>query len=160
MKFDPPDTYGIKAAIRHWDTYENLIGDGKFPNKYWVTISNDFYIQQGNSLEWASEIYPFKTWTKTLKPFDTFKAARKYVKDIIDGRTKYTFSSYYPRKKNVNMISIEDRLSGVIYDFVVKAKVRGTNIPIEDAIYDVDIFENWDTKFTEKEMKKGGYEFE
>ena len=71
------------------------IGDGKLPNKYWVSQSEDYYLRTGNQLDWASKEGKFKAESKTLAVFNSYVEALKYADTIYD-----------------NSIFIEDRLSG------------------------------------------------
>ena len=42
------------------------IGDNKLPNKYWVSICEDYYITEDNCLNWISEKNLFKPKSKII----------------------------------------------------------------------------------------------
>jgi hypothetical protein len=86
-----------------------MISDGKLPNIYWVSISNDYnYIHDG-SVDWIGDLIPsFKSKGKTFpKGFQSYKDAKGFCDWAlglqIDGIT-------------VNRINIEDRLTGELYE--------------------------------------------
>jgi len=86
------------------------IGDGKTPNKYWVSVASDYYLYdpKEGTLDWASDLKKFKVAGKTLKQFDSYEEAKKFADSIELGS-----------KMNgvvANTISIEDRLSGQVYE--------------------------------------------
>lgn len=130
-------------------TYKDLIGDGKLPNRYWVSLSNDYsYVRTekgANYIDWIGNIIPsFKSKGKTIaKPFKTFRGALDFCNRLILGENNgFNFV--------VNRINIEDRLSGQVYEktFIFNpetAKIR------ED--------ENNDSQYTQKAMAKKGVEF-
>lgn len=121
-------------------SYKNLIGDGKFPNKYWVSESNDYLIREtvngDHLLTSYSEKHPdYKLEGKTYpKPFKTFKEAECFANSLFD-----------------NQITIEDRLSGQVYESV---KIVCESCGKED----------WETfyeiKYTKEIMEENGYKFE
>lgn len=85
------------------------IGDGKIPNKYFVTISDDYQIlhPKTNELKSVNEVFGIDGKYKTIKVFDTYKEAKNYAENIYTG-TKIDGIE-------VNSIEIEDRLSGQLY---------------------------------------------
>jgi hypothetical protein len=94
-------------------SYKDKIGDGKFPNQYWVSVSNDYlYLHDGNRCDWIGDIIPtFKSKGKTIvKAFKTYMAAKRYC--------DYEFTLGHSCKFGfvVNRINIEDRLSGELYE--------------------------------------------
>lgn len=109
--------------------YKNLIGDGKLPNRYWVSISNDYsYIHDG-SVDWIGDIIPsFKSKGKTFpNGFDTYKLAKSFADFAlglrVDGIT-------------VNRINIEDRLTGELYEKTMIFDPE-TGISVEDEREDI-----------------------
>lgn len=111
----------------------NCVGDGKLPNKYWVTSSNDYSIREGNTLLNASEFKGFEATATTQGPFDTYGEALAVVK-----------------KADANSVYIEDRLSGELLHI---ARVECCNCE------HVDYSRIEDTDFTEKTLKKAGLKF-
>jgi hypothetical protein len=86
-----------------------IIADGKLPNKYFVSISEDYYIynEEENSLNWISEqISSFKPKYLTIKSFNTYREAKEYAYDIFDSEINI----------KVNSVSVEDRLSGQVFE--------------------------------------------
>ena len=88
------------------------IGDGKMPNKYWVSISSDYsYVDEG-CIEYIGDIYP--EWEKKysvgelLEVFSSYKEARRHANLYFIGMS---YKDYV-----VNRITIEDRLTGEVYN--------------------------------------------
>jgi hypothetical protein len=86
------------------------IGDGKTPNKYWVSVTSDYYIHdpKEGSLDWASSVKGIKTAGKTLRQFDTYEEAKSYANSIELGSKVEGVEA--------NTVSVEDRLSGQVYE--------------------------------------------
>ncbi len=87
-----------------------LIGDGKLPNKYWVSVSNDYYYfnKETGGYDWISELKIFPEQGKTIKQFTTFANALKFVDEELPLNCDYD-------NVRVNTITIEDRLSGEVF---------------------------------------------
>jgi len=84
-----------------------VIGDGKLPNKYSVSISNDFYIsKEGGYLEGYEE-ESFKSKGFTAEVYDTYSEAKEQAGYYSIGEQVKDFT--------VNRITIEDRISGELY---------------------------------------------
>jgi hypothetical protein len=86
------------------------IGDGKTPNKYWVSVASDYYIYdpKEHTLDWASGVKGIKTAGKRMKQFDNYEEAKGYADSIelgskVDG-------------VEANTVSVDDRLSGQVYE--------------------------------------------
>jgi hypothetical protein len=128
-------------------SHKTLIGDGKLPNLYWVSLSNDYlYLHDGNCLDWIGDLLKdgFKSIGKTFDmPFDTYKAAKEFCDGLYLGMPFENFI--------INRINIEDRLSGELYE---KTKVFN--------LYSGKITEQEyaTTRYTEKAMKESGCKFE
>lgn len=122
------------------------IGDGKLPNRYWVSISEDYYYlkidKDGGYWTWLGDLDLFEPKGKTVKVFDKYQEAREFVEEL---PFDYRYDGLH-----VNSIFIEDRLSGQVFE-----KVK-TFSPEHGQI---NTFHEDDTKFTQKEMKKRGVEF-
>ena len=116
------------------------IGDGKLPNRYWVSICNDFYYQKEGVQEWASERDKFEIDCSTLAKFNTYKGAKDFVLDELLLGTEYEGIM-------VNCITIEDRLSGQLY------KEAMYEVPRLQAEHEEDL------QFTIDEMKRRGVDF-
>lgn len=119
------------------ETARMMVADGKTPNKYWVSVGEDYYYfnDETGGLDWVSDKYTgYKFKGKTLKMFNTFEEAKEYADSIalnekIDG-------------VKVKNISIEDRLSGQVYEKTQQEEGG--------------VFESSDIKFTkETEQKRG-----
>ena len=54
-----------------------LIGDGKLPNIYWVSIGNDYYYynSENGSLDWVNERDNKKGYYKMIGSYTTYKKA-------------------------------------------------------------------------------------
>ena len=113
------------------------IGDNKLPNKYWVSICEDYYIAEDNCLNWISEKNLFNPKSETLGVFDNYRKA----KDLADSIEL----SFEILGVKANVITIEDRITGQLYE---RIKVFD---PLRAKIYE-ESFE--DLKFTEKRLGK------
>lgn len=120
------------------------IGDGQLPNKYWVSIANDYYYINDGVMDWISDKNLFEVKGKTIKVFSTYKAAQEFINDDL-----YLGMTYDDIK--VNCISIEDRFTGQLYEQYRVFDAESATIE------DYQIME--DTKFTVEAMAKLGAEF-
>lgn len=86
------------------------IGDGKTPNKYWVSVSDDYYLHdpKENTMIWQSESAGREAKGKTLRVFKTYEEAKRFADGIeLDSKKDGI---------NVSTVSIEDRLSGQVHE--------------------------------------------
>jgi hypothetical protein len=113
------------------------IGDNKLPNKYWVSICEDYYIAEDSCLNWISDKKLFEPKNEILGIFDNYKKARDLAESI-----ELSFEILGVR---ANVITIEDRITGQLYE---RVKVFD---PLRARIYE-EVFE--DLKFTEKRLGK------
>lgn len=137
-------------------TYRDMIGDGKFPNKYWVSWSNDFSVCKKGMCDWIGD--SIKNWKSTGKTettaFKTFKEAMDFV------NRKMQEMPEIPREDSINRITVEDRLSGEVYEAsIVAYKKKVHDVLNKTSIYAYDTSYHNETSFTKKEMEKNGYEF-
>jgi hypothetical protein len=104
-----------KVTAEGIDTTE--IGDGGTPNKYWVSTTADFMVntkEDTSSLNWAmdTKALDFKPSYKSelFGPFMSFKEAKAKYDEL--------FSEIYPepREDSFNTVTIEDRISGQVYE--------------------------------------------
>jgi len=88
------------------------IGDGKLPNKFWVSISEDYYVvSEPGVMDWASDQGIIKNPRgKTLAVFSSYKAARNFVDNELP-----ELGREYDDGISVNTITIEDRISGEVF---------------------------------------------
>ena len=120
------------------------IGDGKEPNKYWVSYGNDFYYySKPGTVDWASDKYPIKYSGKTEGPFATFEEAKNRFDTIVDT----VLSEPDPKKPSEGSHSafIEDRISGEIYSAIY------TEIEVP-AKLDYELETQDDTRFTKERL--------
>ena len=110
------------------------VGDYKLPNKYWVTVHNDYYINNDGCLDWASDTRKFKPFGKTIGVYSTYKKAREVFDGIELG-------------DKIRGKSIEDRLTGQLCEEVLEEKKT------------FEPFFNEDLKFSQETMKKRGVLF-
>jgi hypothetical protein len=128
------------------------IGDGKLPNKYWVSIFEDYYYYNKDihGYDWMSEkLIDFKGKGKTYKPFNTYKEAKEF------------FNSLYINDIKDNILikgkTIEDRITGQLCEEIY---VEEEICPCCKHKTEKDNLYNEDLKFTKNEMSKRGYIFE
>lgn len=119
MKFKAEDFWGVKQQPE--------IGDGGYPNKYWVAYCNDYVICTDDGFpEYASEIIPnFKPYGKTIGPFETYQEALKKFNEL---EIAYISYKEIPSKSDVTSVYIEDRLTGVIAECYVEFYNREYNV--------------------------------
>lgn len=85
------------------------IGDGKLPNRFWLSICNDYYYNSGsNSYDWISDLKLFTCRSKELAVYKSYEEAKKAADEIYLGQEIDNIT--------VNSIHIEDRLSGEVYE--------------------------------------------
>ncbi len=119
------------------------VGDGKAPNKYWVSISSNYYYLNDGAMDWISDKGLFKDKGSTVKVFTTYQGARKFVdNDLYIGMVYDDIP--------VNCITIEDRFSGQLYE-----KTREF-YPEAAKLSD---FETEDLQFTKNALSKLGIAF-
>jgi hypothetical protein len=83
------------------------IGDGKLPNKYWVSVHNNFFYESKPGFwDWADGRDGFKVEGKTFGPFSTYAEARKLFDSIQAGEL---YDGIIVKGK-----TIEDRMSGEV----------------------------------------------
>lgn len=119
------------------------IGDGKLPNKYWVSISNDYYACHNGQCDWISDTGWLEVKGKTIRIFNIYKQALAFVDNELPLGIDYNGI-------RVNSIVIEDRLSGEVYHkcyeiFIPSAESSETSTE--------------DITFTKAQMLKQGKQF-
>lgn len=125
------------------------IGDNKLPNKYWVSVFEDYYYNEGNVYNWISNRdKDFKGNGKTLKVFKTYKEAKDYFNSI---SLRDTIQGIGVMGK-----SIEDRITGQLCEEVI--------VEAQTCLYckhtrEEDYFYTEDLDFTKKKMAQKGINF-
>jgi hypothetical protein len=119
------------------------IGDNKLPNKYWVSICEDYYISEkmrdnSTCLNWISEKDLFKPRSIEIGVYKTYTEAKEMAENIILGLIQ-------PEGITANVVTIEDRITGQLYERVKVFEPLRARISEE-------VFE--DLKFTEKRLGK------
>jgi hypothetical protein len=122
------------------------IGDGLLPNRYWVTISSDYYYfnASSGSFDWISDLNLFPVKSKTIKVFPSYKMAKGWIENNL-----YLGIEYDNIK--VNFIAIEDRLSGELFSTIKEL------LPYDGDVNDRMQFE--DLHFTIEKMVEVGAKF-
>lgn len=94
-----------------------MVGDGKRPNKFWVTASTDFsYVDKENDcIEHAEKLMAkhgieSKGFKELEAVFSTFEEAFEYADDLSLSMPAE------PEKDNIHRITIEDRLNGEVWE--------------------------------------------
>lgn len=143
---------GVVKVQAHKRINEAEVGDGMVPNMYWVSWSNDFYICKDGMCDWASDTVKFKVTGGTKGPFKTFSQAMRVLEDLA-----YENMEQSPRMENMNFISVDDRLSGQIYERAIRAYETESMVG-KGYSYEIESYR--DTKFTEENLAKRGMRFE
>ena len=128
------------------------VGDGKLPNKYWVSTSSNFYVQgEGNFMDNAGDVLDVKDSGHTIEPpFATFAEAMAKAEEIIQSEI-----GPEPTNDGINSVMIEDRLSGKVFEGAWEAyKTKGL-LPG----YKYEFERSEDTGFTKSKMQEMGAEF-
>lgn len=128
------------------DTAMAIVGDGKIPNRYFVSISNDFYKCKEGTCDWASETEKINAKSKTLAVFNKFEEAQTILDEIEVGEADF-FGDI-----EINNVRIEDRITGEVAEKGIEEwEVKRT---------DRTPFTRIDTAFTEAELEKRGATFQ
>jgi hypothetical protein len=119
------------------------VGDGKTPNKYWVSVASDYKIIRDGEVSNVGGAPGGTTNSHTVRVFDTYKDATDYAKSIdfdsmVDGVV-------------VRSIIIEDRLSGVIAERILEEREITRREISEDV--------SEETEYTRQEMERRGQKF-
>lgn len=123
--------------------YKNIntqqVGDSKTPNKYWVTVSNDYYYfdPKDNVSNWISDLNLFEYKGKTIAVFDTYVKAKELFDEIYIGQSIEDIIA--------NSVFIEDRISGEL------AHKTKTFFPLSGRMRED---EHIDIKFTQDRLGK------
>ena len=125
------------------------IGDGKLPNKYWVSIHNDYYYLNDGCYDWVSDREKTRAKSKTLKVFATYKQAKDYFDSLIIGDC---IDGIQIMGKN-----IEDRFTGQLCEEVF---VESTTCKCCGHTTENDTLYNEDLKFTKDKLREQGVEFQ
>lgn len=101
--------FEVKRSVE--DEARDMIGDGKTPNKYFVTISDDYVLRNPKTHDpiSASELWKIDSKGKTIKSFDNYEEARQFADSFSVGKESYDGIK-------VNSVFVEDRLSGQVYN--------------------------------------------
>ena len=90
----------------------NMVGDGKEPNYFWVTVSDDWDVaspakaKQPGEINSACELYKFECKGGTEKVFSTLEEAVDYIE---------SYGLVPPDQAGYHSAIVEDRLSGEVY---------------------------------------------
>jgi hypothetical protein len=122
------------------------VGDGLLPNRYWVSISNNYYYfnSEAGGFDWIGDLQLFPVKGKTVKVFPSYKMAKGWIENNL-----YVGMEYEGIR--VNCITIEDRLSGEVFSQTKEL------LPDDGALTDGAQFE--DLRFTVKMMADAGTNF-
>jgi hypothetical protein len=138
-----------KACIRLSTT---KIGDGKLPNKYWVGIHEDYYVEtEPGTLDWASGVKDIKVDGRTVAVFKKYSDAKRFIEEesilfVIDANASGDEKKIFgltPRGT-----TIEDRISGEVYHYTL------------EEVNKLASFEREDFRFTKEKMEEKGHKFE
>jgi hypothetical protein len=118
-----------------------ILGDGKLPNKYFLSLSNDYLYYDGESSNWIGDLIKnFRSKGGTIAVFDTYAEA----KEAADGYSLGNIMTELGMSFTVNRVTIEDRLSGELYEHTK------TFFPAAGKIIDEE--EHEDLRFTQKKL--------
>lgn len=150
------------------------VGDGKLPNKYYVTVSCDWMTNKidfdkagiSNSFDWAGNAYPHLFKEEDIKkrgdvgntygPFDTYDEAETYAGVIAE----LCVSPEHNSEVRPRCVIVEDRLTGQVLEGCFFERWKKTSyLGIE--LISVTVEWQWqrDIKLTEDQMYKRGVEF-
>jgi hypothetical protein len=117
------------------------VGDGKLPNKYWVSVFDDFlyYDTESGSWEWDSDRTREEAHGKTIAVFWSYAGARNLFDSIVLGEEH---GGILVRGK-----TIEDRFSGEVCREVFQ-EVKTCEPFFEESL-----------SFTKKKLEEAGQKF-
>lgn len=90
-----------------------IIGDGKLPNKFFLTLTNEVFIPCGEILEPTT--LDEKPFVSVMLPFGTKEAAMLFIRDFIDVMDD--------DPETVKNVYLEDRLNGEIHWEYIEVKM-------------------------------------
>jgi hypothetical protein len=83
-----------------------MVGDGKEPNYFWVTVSDDWDVASPGEINSACELYKFDCKGGTEAVFSTLEEAVAYIDN---------YGLVEPGQDGYHSAIVEDRLSGEVY---------------------------------------------
>jgi hypothetical protein len=122
------------------------IGDGQLPNRYWVSISSDYYYynREVGGFDWISDLKLFEVQSKTIKVFPSYQMAKGWIDNNL-------YLGITHEDIRVNSIFIEDRLSGEVFSQIKEL------LPDDGHVSDKMQYE--DLGFTRDKMAAAGAKF-
>lgn len=122
------------------------IGSGKLPNKYTVVGVGDFFIQTDNGMEWIGDVDKEfdASANEDFGTFDTFPEALNELRNQADN-----FPDSVPTDGNINTLTIEDHITGIIYQYGFNAyptKSRWNS----GYVFELETYD--DTKYTSERL--------
>jgi hypothetical protein len=121
-------------------------GDGKAPNKYFVSMSHNYLTNKGNEsnvFDWASDSYKdLPEDSVMLGSYDTFKKALAVAESQYLPSPEEDFNGFH-------LLQIEDRLCGIIYEIIWCEHHKDGRFP--SITFDLSTHD--DTKFTREIME-------
>lgn len=116
------------------------VGDGRLPNKYWVSVHNDYWYESSpGSWDWVSDRDGFKAEGKTVGVFSSYEKARELFESILMGEL---YQGILVRGK-----TIEDRASGEVAEETGREVTR------------IEYDESEGLEFTKKRLSESGINF-
>ncbi len=100
--------YGKRAKV----LARKKVGDGKSPNRYFVSVANDYsYVNEEGCVDWIGEaIKGFKSRGETVAMFDRYQQAKECAIGLFDS-TERDEEGYY----KINTVYVEDRQVGELF---------------------------------------------
>lgn len=92
---------------------KKIIGDGKLPNKFFLTLTNEVFMSCGEILEPTT--LDEKPFVSVMLPFGTKEAAIKFINENIDVMDD--------DPETVKNIYLEDRLNGEVHWEYIEVKM-------------------------------------
>ncbi len=123
----------------------NMAGDGKLPNHYWISINDKYYILIDDRADWIDDHIKSlpECKSKTVAVFDTYAEAKQWINENLCLGCEYNDII-------VNCITIEDRLSGQVFESI--REFDPIHCTIHELTYD-------DYAFTKNKMQSLGKSF-
>ena len=145
-------------------TAREIVGDDKLPNKYWVSISDQWLTnkankanKESNHYDWSGDVYKdLPEAYEIYGPFDTFEQATEKFDEL-----QNECDSPENVDSKFHSVQIEDRLTGTLYEgtwreTLYEKKYRGEKLRMVSFEWEVTD----DTSFTRREMERRGATFE
>ena len=95
------------------DKARNMVGDEKLPNRFFVSISNDYGQTKDGCIDWIGDlIKDFKSFGGTVEMYNDYEEAKEAARGYFGAKQTDGEGNLF----HVNRATVEDRLSGQVFE--------------------------------------------